>query len=30
MGRNYATDGGLAFIANFSDGTHAILRVSFP
>ena len=30
MGRNYATDGGLAFIANFSDGTHAILGVSFP
>ena len=30
MGRNYATDGGLAFIANFSDGTHAILRASFP
>ncbi len=30
MGRNYATDGGIAFIANFSDLTHAILRVSFP
>jgi hypothetical protein len=29
-GRNYASNGDLAFLATFTDGTHAILRVVFP